>query len=385
MPVRWGDTDTIFFSRLNSSQETFLGIGYTNQSNKYEIKPGKDWFNWGAKAILSAPFPDDQTFLLRQRSRGAVKILRSLRKGKLWKRPKLLFKYKKGDWKSGAYISDSGDTIIFPMQGKDSFGEEDLYVVTRGSLGKWSDAINLGTTINTSGSETAPYLFKGRLFFTSDGRPGSGGLDIFVARQLYGSWNLWSAPEGIDEINTRADESHLRLYEDGTMYFTREIEQQERILRTTYTVADTANNLQNRPFVSQGTSNVSVLKQLLQREDGYVFFGVDSDRLNRKGKELLFFVAQTLFNQPDVAIVINGHADQEGNSQYNTELSERRALSVKEFLASLGIQAKRMRVVAQGETLPLAVGFSEQAKRRNRRVQIDLIENNTSKQARTPR
>ncbi|MBK7957250.1 MAG: hypothetical protein IPK03_03550 [Bacteroidetes bacterium] len=62
------------------------------------------------------------------------------------------------------------------------FGGSDLYKVTKEGNGKWSAAENLGTKINTEGDELYPFFEEksGNFFFTSNGRFGLGGFDIFT-------------------------------------------------------------------------------------------------------------------------------------------------------------------------------------------------------------
>ena len=78
-------------------------------------------------------------------------------------------------------ISQTGDTLIFSsdMEGN-NYGKSDLYMSVR-TKGKWSDPVNLGNVINTSGNEMFPtFLPGGLLSFASDGRQGTyGGLDIW--------------------------------------------------------------------------------------------------------------------------------------------------------------------------------------------------------------
>ena len=386
MPTPLGNTDSLFFVRfLNPTSDkrrvtpSVLRTACVNGGWIQPEKAEKSWAKRGVRAVLRVPPPGNRVFLLRQNARrGWVKILLSCREQQRWLKPKLLFKYKKANWRSGAYVSDNGDTIIFPMRGKDSYGKEDLYVVTQDSSGRWSEAENLGPTINTSGSEVAPSIFQGKLFFASDGHPGFGGFDVFSAVQLYHSWKIWAAPRNLgQQINSSVDESSIAM-RDGNVYFTRGQKAQRSIFHTTYQ-RDSSGVADSLPqLVALNKPNLSLLRKLLQSEDGYIFFEVNSDRLDRKDQELLFFVAQTLSARPDVAITVVGHADQEGDQNYNTNLSRKRAVSVREFLVSLGIKKERLRVVARGESDPLVLGLSEQAKRKNRRVQIKLTEENAT-------
>lgn len=80
-------------------------------------------------------------------------------------------------------LSADGNTMFFTSDIPGGFGGGDLYKVTRNKDGEWSKPINLGNLINTEGDEAFPFYEENsqRLLFSSDGRYGIGGMDIFVA------------------------------------------------------------------------------------------------------------------------------------------------------------------------------------------------------------
>ena len=79
-----------------------------------------------------------------------------------------------------AYSAD-GNTLYFASDIPGGEGGVDIYRVTRDSSGKWGVAQNLGNKINTEGNEMFPFIHEsGLFFFSSDGHPGLGGLDIFA-------------------------------------------------------------------------------------------------------------------------------------------------------------------------------------------------------------
>ncbi len=103
-------------------------------------------------------------------------------------------------------LSPDGSTLYFVSDMKGGFGSKDLYSVTRtGDGNSWSEPVNLGPDINTSGDELFPFVRDdGSLYFASDGHIGMGGLDIFKAvQQPDGSWVVQNmkAP-----INSSADD-----------------------------------------------------------------------------------------------------------------------------------------------------------------------------------
>lgn len=79
-------------------------------------------------------------------------------------------------------LSPDEKTLYFASDMPGSIGESDLYKVSINPNGGYGPPENLGNTINTEGKETYPYLTsENEIYFASNGRPGLGGLDVFVA------------------------------------------------------------------------------------------------------------------------------------------------------------------------------------------------------------
>ncbi len=76
------------------------------------------------------------------------------------------------------------------------------------------------------------------------------------------------------------------------------------------------------------------------------------------------------YNNTVVHIV--GHTDSSGSDSYNQQLSERRALSVKDYLAAHGVAANRIRTEGRGESEPRATNATPEGRAMNRRVEIFL-------------
>lgn len=90
-------------------------------------------------------------------------------------------------------IASDGNTLYFVSNLPGGFGGLDLWKLTRNSSGEeWGEPINLGAEINTPGNEMFPYIHPdGTLYFSSDGHPGMGGLDIFKAKKdKAGHWEV---------------------------------------------------------------------------------------------------------------------------------------------------------------------------------------------------
>ena len=75
----------------------------------------------------------------------------------------------------------------------------------------------------------------------------------------------------------------------------------------------------------------------------------------------------------DKSIVdVYGHTDSQGSDAYNLQLSQQRATSVSQFLASQGVNPRRLNTQGFGESQPVATNDSEQGRAKNRRVEIAI-------------
>lgn len=104
---------------------------------------------------------------------------------------------------------------------------------------------------------------------------------------------------------------------------------------------------------------------------GNVLFETNKSKLFPNAEVKLNDVATALTQQdPDSQIVVEGHADSQGDDQHNLELSQARAEAVREYLVSRGIAADRIVAKGYGETRPVADNKSPEGRANNRRVEI---------------
>ncbi len=104
-----------------------------------------------------------------------------------------------------------------------------------------------------------------------------------------------------------------------------------------------------------------------------VHFDFDKYTIRESDIEILKADAQWLKDHPDVSVRIEGHADERGDNEYNMALGEKRALSVKRYLVSLGIPGKRLSVISYGEEKPIDPRHNEEAWAKNRRVEFEKL------------
>ncbi len=121
-------------------------------------------------------------------------------------------------WESTPALSADGRTLYFSSNRKGGFGGLDLYSAQMDSRGRFGKVKNLGTDINSAGSETFPYISEnGKMYFSSDGHPGYGMLDIFVVNRVNGK----TVVENLGQpVNSPADDFGLFLFKPDRGFFT---------------------------------------------------------------------------------------------------------------------------------------------------------------------
>jgi peptidoglycan-associated lipoprotein len=97
------------------------------------------------------------------------------------------------------------------------------------------------------------------------------------------------------------------------------------------------------------------------------FFDYDQATLRPDAREALTVDAGWLKKYPSTKILIEGHCDERGTEEYNLALGDRRAASVREYLASLGVNGARVATVSYGKERPFCSQESESCYQENRR------------------
>jgi peptidoglycan-associated lipoprotein len=94
-------------------------------------------------------------------------------------------------WNSTPAISPDGKELYFASNRPGGYGGIDLYKATKLANGDFGNAVNLGPQINTSGNDMFPRpTADGKLYFSSDGHPGFGKLDLLVAEIVENKWKV---------------------------------------------------------------------------------------------------------------------------------------------------------------------------------------------------
>jgi peptidoglycan-associated lipoprotein len=101
-----------------------------------------------------------------------------------------------------------------------------------------------------------------------------------------------------------------------------------------------------------------------------VYFGFDDATLSQDARNTLDAEAQCLSKTQFRRMVLAGHTDERGTTEYNLALGERRADAVHRYLAQLGVDAQKLKSVSYGKERPADAAHTEAAWAKNRRVKL---------------
>jgi peptidoglycan-associated lipoprotein len=286
--------------------------------------------------------------------------------------------------------------------------------------GAWDDIRNLGPSINTSDDELFPYIrHDGRLYFSSKGHPGYGGLDLFYAIPEDTIWNVFNMgvpfnstgddfgitfagksedgffssnrgqKKGYDLIYSfvlpqlefviegkvfNSDGEHLSdatlrlIGNDGTNVKTQIRRDGTYRLKlnkdTLYAMLATARGFLNQKhvFTTDGLKDSHTYEQDFTLAPiskpvkmDNIFFQFGSWELTPDSESGLKALVKLLNDNPNITIELAAHTDLVGNNAANQELSLKRAQSVVDYLIKNGIEKERLTAIGYGEEKPVVV------------------------------
>lgn len=104
-----------------------------------------------------------------------------------------------------------------------------------------------------------------------------------------------------------------------------------------------------------------------------IYFDFDNYSIREQDRDNLAKNAKWLGLNSGLKVVIEGHADERGEPEYNLALGDKRAVSVKKYLHDLGIDISRMTIISYGEEKPATNGHDEDAWSKNRRAEFVIL------------
>jgi outer membrane protein OmpA-like peptidoglycan-associated protein len=145
-------------------------------------------------------------------------------------------------------------------------------------------------------------------------------------------------------------------------------------------------NLQNRESMRNALSQMEG-KFATIRQDARgtivsladILFDFDKATLRRDVEFNLVKIATILNQFSEMSVLVEGHTDAIGTDEYNLALSQKRAQAVSDFLASQGVDAKRLSWEGYGKTRPVADNDTDEGRQKNRRVDLVIQDANAPK------
>lgn len=368
--------------------------------------------------------PDGQTMYLsvaRQaaNSNTGVEIFTSSRSDAKWSKP-VKFDITADTLSSYAHpaVSPDGTWLYFTSDMPGGYGGKDLWRINLKERG--GSLENLGEWINTPGDEMFPYVYSDSvLYFSSDGRIGYGGLDLYKAELTKsGGWRVTNMGT---PVNSSADDFGITFGKGESGFFSSNrgdargydhiysFELPELKIQISGWVVDRDDepvpNAVIRIIGNDGSNQKQIAKPdgsfsfplnrgisyvMLAGAKGYlnskqqftsdiaeedaeygidfvlapinkpvvidnIFYDFDKASLRPESKAALDSLADVLRDNPNVTIEMASHTDRKGSDEYNINLSSRRAKSVIDYLISVGIAPDRLQSQGYGESKPKTI------------------------------
>jgi peptidoglycan-associated lipoprotein len=199
----------LYYTTSQGSEKTYLADG-TGFTDIYEyVFDGITKFSGQAKRLsdfintvdaheATPTFSKDGNTIIFSRSNTGSKkgsqdcdLFQSTKVAGEWTEPVMLNISDPNSWDSSPWLTSDGRTLYFSSNREGGNGGTDLYKATKDASGAWGNVTNLGTPINTRGNEQFPTISKeNKLYFSSDGHPSLGGLDLFVVKKENGKTSV---------------------------------------------------------------------------------------------------------------------------------------------------------------------------------------------------
>lgn len=222
-PVLTADSRFLLFTgrpTAESGEDLFVSRQNTDgtMGEPVSISPAINTsYNEGAGAISG----DGKTLVFascdRPSSVGNCDLYISRRTGNVWSKPQNLGRnVNSPEWDSQPSLSADGRTLYFTSTRRGGKGQEDIYMTTLGADNSWTPARNLGSPVNTSGKDMAPFVHASgtTLYYVTDGLVGMGGLDVYRCEQL--AADKWSIPQNLGyPLNTYENEASIYITSDN--------------------------------------------------------------------------------------------------------------------------------------------------------------------------
>lgn len=213
-PIISSDGKTLYFTRANHPDNIgsprHQDVWYSTQNSRNQwssaVNMGPPINNAGDNAIMSISSDGKKLYLINHYAPDgnmSFGLSESFYTKNGWTFPKAIKMPGLNDQKEmDIAVSPHGNVMLLSLKGKDSEGDQDLFVSFLQSDNSWSEPINMGKTLNTADYEGTPFLALDNrtLYFSSSGRSGYGSSDIYITRRLDDTWLHWSEPLNLGPV-----------------------------------------------------------------------------------------------------------------------------------------------------------------------------------------
>ncbi|MES2520126.1 MAG: OmpA family protein [Bacteroidota bacterium] len=300
---------------------------------------------------------------------------------------------------STPFIAADGKTLYFSTKGLSGYGNNDIFLSRRldDTWLNWSEPENLGSVINTP--EWDGYFSisaLGDFAFFSSQENAIGEEDIFKLRvpesikpnaviQLTGGvYNIMDKKPIAARINVQSmadGDTVCVTYDPLTGDYKMMIPSKQ-----SYTISASKKGFMSvsEPLDFTKENNFKEVKKniyLFPIEAGQkmtlnsVFFEQSKSDIVETSFPELNRIVQVMKENPTMEIMLEGHTDNQGDWNENLKLSKQRVEEVKKYLASKGVDMKRIQTQGYGSTRPVASNNSEEKRKMNRRVEFMIVKN----------
>lgn len=112
----------------------------------------------------------------------------------------------------------------------------------------------------------------------------------------------------------------------------------------------------------------ATIEELFRANVFDAFYDFDKADVRPDGRDSLSKTAEFLRTHSQIKVLIEGHCDERGSTEYNLALGDRRAQAARQFLISLGVSADRLETVSWGKERPFCTDSTEDCWQQNRRA-----------------
>jgi outer membrane protein OmpA-like peptidoglycan-associated protein/tetratricopeptide (TPR) repeat protein len=293
------------------------------------------------------------------------------------------------------FIHANGHTLFFASDGHLGMGGLDLFM-TESNIGVYSKPENLGFPINTHQDQVALFISAdgSKGYYSSDVKPDIKIFQIDIPTKLSNKFKRASFVKGIvqDASNNKSISAEIELIDLKT---NKVVEKTISDAITGQYTAVLPNGSQYGLFINKKeyffksltfnfsekieadgkTINILLnpIKKDVKTVLNNIFFDTGKAEL-RPESFIELDKLQLLFVQnPSLQVEISGHTDDIGKDIENQILSEKRALSVANYLITKGINNQNIKVKGYGKTKPIMPNISEEKRQINRRIEISIL------------